>query len=359
MGICAWAVGFAVFGVLETKTLAQGAQSDKPIDFSRAPSDEVTTNINELRAHKDGLHQLEDNLFRPLQSVAPKSSLDAIFVPPERTVIMRPAQSKKARELRDRQKNWAFIDPDATEKPQTTEEAFQVKEYDADGKEKKKLTLVEQFYRRLERQRKGKNDPQDDNADDEDSTKRKARDSSLDDSDDDSNSFVSSKKNGEDGKKKDSDPWQLSPILTPLNSSGPFNDFLGSDNNTRSSPTQAQIEAQKSRMSEFQQILGIAPAVSPNAATPSSLTPVIDPVRRPLGGLDSFGGFPKSAFDPQIGTINPSSGLGGGLGGLGDPGAKTFNLQPLPTSPGLRLDTPIQPSLAPPAPNFTAPVRKF
>jgi hypothetical protein len=340
--------------LFENHAFAQGRESVKPIDFSKTPGDEVTTNISQLRARKDGLHELEDSLFRPLQSVAPKTSLDAIFVPPQRTIVVAPTQSKKAKELRDRQKNWAFADPNAPEKEETPQEALQVKEYGPDGKEKKKLTLVEQFYRRLERQRNGKSDSQDDNADDEDGTKSKSRDASVDDasSDDDSRSFLSNNRNSDDAKKKNSDQWQLSPIMTPLNSSGPLGDFFGSDNNTRSTPSPAQIEAQKSRMSDFQQILGIAPAASPNPVAPSSLSPITDPGRRPFGGLDTFGGLPKSGFEPQIGIINPAA-------GLSDPATRSFTLQPQPLTPVLRLDTPAQPNLTPPAPNFTAPVRKF
>src|SRR5437879_10116167 len=60
----------------------------------------------------NGLKQLEDDLFKPLKTFAPNSSLDGVFTPPAKPVAPTPREDKKARELRDRKKDWVFINPD-------------------------------------------------------------------------------------------------------------------------------------------------------------------------------------------------------------------------------------------------------
>src|SRR5882762_1711705 len=119
---------------------AQGADQrrGRSIEFSGPRSAEVITNLNQLTSKKDGLKQLEEDLYRPLQTFAPKSSLDGFFDPPER------------------QRNWIFLDPDDLAAGPTAEQIFNIPEYDANGQEKKKLSVMERYFENEERKRAGK-----------------------------------------------------------------------------------------------------------------------------------------------------------------------------------------------------------
>src|SRR5258708_3761246 len=114
--IIASAASFAACWLLACGVQAQTKPRPKSIQFSEPRSDEITTNLNLLGSRKDGLRQMEDSLFHPLQSVSPKSSLDGVFVPPPHPILVPNSPSKRAREMRDRQKNWAFMDPADFEK---------------------------------------------------------------------------------------------------------------------------------------------------------------------------------------------------------------------------------------------------
>src|SRR5438309_368181 len=113
------AAGLLVYG-------AHGADTrrGRSIEFSEPRSAEVITNLNQLTAKKDGLKQLEEDLYRPLQTFTPKSSLDGFFDPPERPRSAAVVPSKRARELLERKRNWIFLDPDDDSAGPTAESIF-------------------------------------------------------------------------------------------------------------------------------------------------------------------------------------------------------------------------------------------
>ncbi len=78
------AVTLAVSGLLICSAQTAGRQRGRPIEFSAPKSDEVTTNLHQLTSKKDSLKQLEEDLYKPLQSFAPRSSLDGVVAPPVR-----------------------------------------------------------------------------------------------------------------------------------------------------------------------------------------------------------------------------------------------------------------------------------
>src|SRR6266480_2434053 len=137
---------------------AQGADQrrGRSIEFSEPRSAEVITNLNQLTSKKDGLKQLEEDLYRPLQTFAPKSSLDGFFDPPERPRSAITVPSKRAKELLERQRNWIFLDPDDLAAGPTAEQIFNIPEYDANGQEKKKLSVMERYFENEDRKRAGK-----------------------------------------------------------------------------------------------------------------------------------------------------------------------------------------------------------
>src|SRR5512137_1118385 len=106
---CSGAAALAVSGVLVGSAQAGSRESGRSIEFSAPRSDEVTTNLHQLTSKKNGLKQLEEDLYRPLQSFAPKSSLEGVVAPPVRPPSSSVIESKRVKELLERRKNWVFM----------------------------------------------------------------------------------------------------------------------------------------------------------------------------------------------------------------------------------------------------------
>ena len=139
---------------------AGGKQRGRSIEFSEPKSDEVTTNLHQLTSKKDGLKQLEEDLYKPLQIVHAQEFARrrrrSASPPPAGPVI----QSKRAKELLERRKNWVFMSPEDLLAGPTVEEILKAPEYDADGQEKKELPPLERYYQRLAAKRPGGKQPQ-------------------------------------------------------------------------------------------------------------------------------------------------------------------------------------------------------
>ena len=150
----------AVSSLLLCSAQAGGKQRGRPIEFSEPRSDEVTTNLHQLTSKKDGLKQLEEDLYKPLQSFAPKSSLEGVAAPPARPPAGPVIQSKRAKELLERRKNWVFMSPEDLLAGPTVEEILKSPRYEADGQEKKELPPLERYYQRLAAKRPGGEEPQ-------------------------------------------------------------------------------------------------------------------------------------------------------------------------------------------------------
>ena len=153
--ICFGLVSVAVSGLLLCSAHAGGKDRGRPIEFSEPKSDEVTTNLHQLTSKKDGLKQLEEDLYTPLQMFAPKSSLEGVAAPPVRPTTGPTIQSKRAKEMQERRKNWIFMTPEEMLAGPTVDEILKSPKYDANGREIKKLAPMEQYYRRLAAKRLG------------------------------------------------------------------------------------------------------------------------------------------------------------------------------------------------------------
>jgi hypothetical protein len=133
---------------LVCRAQAADREGGRRIEFSSPRSDEVTTNLNQLRSKKDGLKQLEEDLYRPLQGFSPKSSLDGVVAP----MPYRPAapviQSKRVKDLLERRKNWIFMRPEDLVAEPTVEDILKAPDYGMDGREKADPRSMEQYYRR-------------------------------------------------------------------------------------------------------------------------------------------------------------------------------------------------------------------
>lgn len=147
-----------VMGVwLACSAQAAGRQQGRAIQFTPSKSDEVLTNLHQLRNKKDSLKRLEEDLNAPLQNFAPRSSLEGVVAPPPRAPAPSAVQSKRAKELLDRRKNWVFMTPEDLIGGPTVEQVLQAPDYDADGQLKKDLPAIESYYERLLPKRPARN----------------------------------------------------------------------------------------------------------------------------------------------------------------------------------------------------------
>jgi len=138
---------------------AAGRERGKPIDFSQPKSDEISTNLYQLRSKKDSLKQLEEDLNVPLQSFTPKSSLEGVAAPMPRSPTPSVIQSKRAKELLERRKNWVFMNPEDLIGEPTIDQILKSPEYDENGQQKGNLPAIELYYQRLMTKRASRNTP--------------------------------------------------------------------------------------------------------------------------------------------------------------------------------------------------------
>jgi len=345
-------LGWAAFGaaslLLVRSHAADPPRSAPPPEFSERTSAEVTTNLLELGAHKDGLRELEESLGNSFQTFSPKSSLDGVFAPPMPPPPPRPViQNKRIQELIERQKQWIFMSPEDLAKGPTAEEMFNVPEYGPDGQAKKKLSPMEQFYQGLlthdsgSAKKKKEKDPL---------SPRKGLDKSDDsDSPDDAN-LPSGVSDSEKSLRKLLG-LDAKGAVAPAPVHSTLSDIFGLGDNL---PSPEDIKAHQDYMKRFQEVL--------NGSTPVSSTD-------PLNALGSSGGPGRGAFnpasglgastahgwtegyDPQLGMVNPTYIPGSSM----DLNARAVN----GWNPSYTPPKPEPPKLTPPAPNFTPPRRAF
>ena len=140
-------------GVLVGNAQTGRKERGRSIEFSLPKSDEVTTNLHQLTNKKDSLRELEEDLYKPLQSFSPKGSLEGVTAPPPRTPSSSPIQSKRVKVLLERRKNWAFMSPEDLIGAPTVEDVLKTPQIGPEGQEKRELPTLERYYDRLANKR--------------------------------------------------------------------------------------------------------------------------------------------------------------------------------------------------------------
>jgi hypothetical protein len=309
------------------------------------------------RPKQNGLKHLEDDLFKPLKTVAPGSSLDGVFVTPPPPAPIRPQDDRKLREKLAREKDWVFTDPQEKLRGPSDEEMFNLPGKDKERNDKKKLSPVEQYYLRAFHL-----DDQDKNSKQKADGKKKSNNpldpmSSLgsgdDKDDDDSGLPVSLRETQRALKSLSSDERNNKEKPSWTTGNGFFSDIFGL---SHSIPTPAELEArrqEKERMDDFKKMLGVPvvpaamdsfnPLAGLGNPTPSTAVPAI--------GLPSVPSASKApSMNVQLGTI----------GGLPAPMASPLSAPSIPSylNPAPPLEQP-KPHQMPPATTFAAPRRAF
>src|SRR5215475_8832969 len=92
---------------------AEEGKAEQPAQVSGSKSGNAT-NSPSLKPKQNGLKQLERDLFRPFETISPEGSLDGAFVPtmPQPQPNTPAVQSKRAKELLERRRDWVFETPE-------------------------------------------------------------------------------------------------------------------------------------------------------------------------------------------------------------------------------------------------------
>ncbi len=128
---------------------AADRKGGRPIEFSPARSDEVTTNLNQFSSKNANLKQLEEDLYQPLQSLDPKSSLEGVTAPMPQRPAPSLIESKRARDLLERRRNWVFMRPEDLVADPTIEDILKAPDFKGGDRDKFDLGPMGQFYNRL------------------------------------------------------------------------------------------------------------------------------------------------------------------------------------------------------------------
>src|ERR1041385_1475667 len=272
----------------------------RPIEFSDPKSPEIATNLNQITSRRGGLRDLEVDLTKSFQqSFSSRSSLDGIPEQPTRYSAPPVIQSKKARELLERKKNWALMAPEDLTSGPTPEEIFNLPEYGPDGKEKKKRSSVELYYERQEREERAAAGKRDRDRESEDLFTAHKHAASRDDADL-KEPITQSEELSESQRilrRAFSDP--KAPDNLSDSSPSAFSDIFRLGNNTPAEQFDAQKVYQKVLRDKFVKLL------DPNAIV--SATPQVSVLPDVLSGsLEPSSAAPVPAFEQVQNASRPS-----------------------------------------------------
>lgn len=343
----------AVLSVNVLVTPTGWADENKPsTEAAVTKSNESKTNLPSFNPKPDGLKQLEQDLFKPFEKIAPESSLDGVFLPttPEPRPATPAIQSKRVKELLERRRDWVFETPDEILATSSAEEILKSRDNLKDDDDKAKLSPLERFYERLY------------NKDKKDTTRKVNKREGL-------HEAPKPGALGDDAEREDDSDLPLGvretqremrKLLAPKESktetssdtgrSG-FSDVFGL---TKNPQTRDELEIQKERRDRYKELVGLP------------VTPTLenDPLKRfreimgtappnasLLPSMDTLGGKPQqNLFGAQSGSASalPSTSL------LPE-GAKVYT--PSSLTPALPKIEP--PRTLPPPVTFGAPRRAF
>lgn len=288
---------------------AADPRGGRPIEITPPRSQSINTNVNQLRL--SGLKNLEADLSKPFQTLSPQTSLEGMMAPQVLPQPQpRPALTQKEKEQRDRQRNWAFMAPEELGPNMTPEKIFGLKEYGADGLEKKNRTTVERFTDRMNAMATNQLATSDSNA------TNMWGDSSPTDSGQPGNVFTT-----------------MNPsvaVFKPARQPDVASDVFSFHTSRDADDILREQKAQKTQMENFRQVWNFDQGSS--AATPGFQNPGFTSDNTPN---------PTKTFQPVLGTVTPSPLT---------PAPSSLTPQPPATTPA--RTTTFQPS-------YTAPQRRF
>jgi hypothetical protein len=327
---------------------ADEKKGEQPSNSSGSSSRIAISNSPSFKPKQNGLKQLEQDLFRPFENLSPKGSLDGAYVPsmPEPQMAPPAVQSKRAKELLERRRDWVFETPEEILPMQSTDDLANRSDKDKDSEDKTKLSPLERFYERLYKEKKGVEKKE--NKRDEKSDSRKPgilADES--DGDDDLGLPLGVRETQREMKKLLAPKERKETSTEPASA---FSDVFGLGKATRS---REEMEMQRERMDRYKELVGLPVGPRLQSDQLQRFRDIVGTSPRSAGlfpTMDTLGGLPQqNIFGAQSGsgTFAPTSLL---------PEGATIHTTPS-LAPALPKIEP--PKTMPPPVTFGAPRRAF
>jgi len=338
-------------GLLVCDAQQGGSGRPRPIEFSSPRSGQVATNLQPGMSRSDSLRQLEEDSFKPLQPLAPQSSLDGVVVPPTRPAANPAIQHKRMKEMLERRKNWIFLGPEDLIGGPTVDGILKGPALGPDGRDQKELPALERYYERQAAKRSAANNPAQSRNDElfgqtSQSNRREEGDAQTD------SDLPSNVKESAEALKKLLGSGGSENSFIQEAAHGTLSDTFGLGDKTLS---KEQIQYNKKYMDEYRSVLDASwqpPAVAVPGNPLEILAGATAPTGKPATGLPSAPGLPLNhGLQAQADVLNPM---------LGPPGLSDANAQALGQTRSTLSLPRIEPTRSTPvAPSFDAPRRSF
>jgi hypothetical protein len=325
-------LGLLATAIAVTQNICSAAEERKA-EQPGLRSGNVATNSTSFKPKQNGLKELEQDLFKPFETISPKGSLDGAFIP----TMLQPqpngpaVQSQRAKELLEHRRDWVFETPEEILDAQSTDDMLKRRGNDKQGDAKSKLSPMERFYERLSSKEKKESTRKGSKRDQLGESQKPGTLSDDSETDDDADLPLGVRETQREMRK----------LLAPkerkndsTETGNALSDVFGFGRKTQS---REEVEMQKERMYRYKALLGLP-------VTPSLETDPLKPFR------DIVGTSPKSpgllpTMD-SLGTLPQQNNFGMQSGS-----ALTPNLSLLPE--GAKIHT--APSLAPALPKVEPP----
>jgi hypothetical protein len=290
---------------------ADEKKGEQPSNSFGSRSGNAITNSPSFKPKQNGLKQLEQDLFKPFESFSPKGSLDGAYVPstPEPQPAPPAVQSKRAKELLERRRDWVFETPEEILAAPSTDDLSNQRDKNKESDEKSKLSPLERFYERLySKEKKGIGKKE--NKRDETSDSRRPGVPS-DESDADESDLPLGVRETQREMKKLLMPKERkeTPSMEPASA---FSDVFGLGKTTQS---REEIEMRKERMDSYKALVGLPVSPGLRSDPLKQFRDIVGTSPRSSGlipTMDTLGGLPQqNAFGAQSssGTIVPNTSL--------------------------------------------------
>lgn len=275
------ALSLMVLAGLGMRVNAQAGPPGEKIQFSAPSNPAIASNLNRLDPHQNTFKQVQDDLFKPFKLGNQFYNRDGITSPPPPSQVM---PDMRTLDLIEKRKNWAFADwndlfPDPSMEESSKDEM--------DGKGKKPLSLIEKYYENLNQKQT--------------STNRWNINGRLGQDFAGTNTFDP---NGETFSAEGQFNKIMKHILNPANTDGKDKSVVDFNHSTFRTPSAEEVQDQKRRFEEFQQLL------DPHRVAP--LAPMNPGSQGQINGnnpADQFASTPphRAAINPAMGVTDPTA----------------------------------------------------
>jgi hypothetical protein len=265
---------------------AEEGKAEQPAHLSGSASAN-TTNSPSLKPKQNGLRQLEQDLFRPFENISPNGSLDGAFVPtmPQPQPNAPAVQSKRAKELLERRRDWVFETPEEILAAPSSDDVLKRRDNDKQGEDKSKLSPMERYYQRLYTRDKNESTRKAGKRDQAESQKPGFLSREPETADDDADLPAGVREAQRETRRL------LAPKERKEDSStesrNAFSDLFGLGKRAQ---TREEMETQKERMDRYKALVGLP-------VTPSLETDPLKPFR------DIVGTTPKTGLLPTMDSL--------------------------------------------------------